>query len=440
MKKVLHVTAHLGGGVGSVLSAVAIQAKKARSPFMHQILQLEPTENPHFPNICAANGIPLYLAGKDDTIQKLSEADLVQIEWWHHPLTMRFMHELLGRISCRLLVWSHISGCTYPRLPAAFATIPDTFLFSTPFSLNNPSWTDTQRKTIRENSSVVASSAGSFGATLKKIPHDGFHIGYVGFLGYSKTHPEYVRFCQAVDLPDVHFTVVGDTSFGAAMINDVTHAGLRSRFTFTGYSTHVQQELAKFDVFGYPLNPNHTGTSENALLEAMAAGIVPVVLNQCAEKYLVQDGVNGITVNNPKEYGDAMRYLYTHPQKREQMGENARRTVRSRYTIENTVQSLDAAYSCIAVRPKRTHPVESAFGRAAHEWFLSCCGDFADSYRLWLHPETQRDPAALSRAEQAIELSASVVGGQSKASLRQYARYFPQDRVLSAWRGILDRA
>ena len=64
--------------------------------------------------------------------------------------------------------------------------------------------------------------------------------------------------------------------------------GIADKLEIVGKIPDIKPYLSKFDVFAYPLNPNHYGTAEQVLQEAMAAGIVPVVMNNPAEKILVK--------------------------------------------------------------------------------------------------------------------------------------------------------
>ncbi|WDC85738.1 glycosyltransferase [Caloramator sp. mosi_1] len=81
----------------------------------------------------------------------------------------------------------------------------------------------------------------------------------------------------------------------------------------------VRSILTEIDVFGYPLMPYHTCSTENAILEAMAVGIPPVLLNQLTEKYIVEDGITGFIVNNKEEYGKIIRYLYKNEDVRKKL-------------------------------------------------------------------------------------------------------------------------
>jgi len=408
MPSILHITAHLGGGAGSVLSSVAVNAKQNGSPFTHEIMQLEPTDNTHYVKICQDNNITLYLVDEVNIEDKINSADIVQIEWWHHPLTMKFMHEYLSMIPCRLVIWSHISGCKYPYIPVGFVMLPVKFIFTSPNSYENPLWNEESRDQIRKISEVVVSSSGNYTGIISRTKkNSGFVIGYVGFLGYSKICPDFVRFCGAVDIPEALFTVVGDTSHGEALINDVKKAGMREKFRFTGYSADVGEELRNFDVFGYLLNSEHTGTAENALLEAMAAGIPPVVLNQSAEKYIVRDGYTGFIVNNSVEYRNALRYLYERPKDRIRIGNNASGYVRENFSINNTVKGLENIYENVLTFDKKLYDVKSVFGNNPYEWFKTCLGNSDKK-----------------------SSNTDLILGPSKGSIHQYIEYFPKEERL----------
>lgn len=408
MPSILHITAHLGGGAGNVLSSVACSAKKNASPFRHEIMQLEPTDNMHYVNICRKNNISLYLADEADIEDKINSADIVQIEWWHHPLTMKFMHDYLSLIPCRLVIWSHISGCKYPYIPAGFVQLPEKFIFTSPNSYENPLWSEENRDQIRKTSEMVISSSGDYTAIKSRTKStSAFIIGYVGFLGYSKICPDFVKFCDAVDIPEALFTVVGDTSFGEALINDVKESGMREKFRFTGYTADVREELRNFDVFGYLLNPEHTGTAENSLLEAMAAGIPPVVLNQSAEKYIVRDGHTGFLVNNSSEYRNILRYLYERPKERIRIGKNASEYVRENFSLDNTVKGLENIYDNVLTSDKKHYDVKDVFGNNSYEWFKACLGNSGMK-----------------------SSSTDLILGPSKGSICQYIEYFPKEERL----------
>lgn len=406
MIKVVHITAHLGGGVGKILSSIAIHSQEQQE-VEHTIITLEPTQTPQFEQLCIEQGVNVLLASECYVEDILEQADIVQVDWWHHPLTTKFMIDYLGKIPCRLLVWSHISGCSYPHIPYQFVMFPDAFAFTTPFSLENPFWSDEERQQIIAKADVVVSSGIDFKKPVEKKLHSGFKVGYIGFLSYSKTHPDFVKYCEsACDIPDIRFIVVGDPKYGEELINDVQHSKvIRDKTIFTGYSLNVLDSLAEFDVFAYPLNPHHYGTAENVLLEAMGAGVPPVVLNQCTEKYLVQNRKTGLVVNNKLEYGNALRWLYQNPLQRAILGENASHFVMKEFYIQATIRKMNKLYEKVLRQDKNLHDPHSVFGKTPYEWFLTCYeGD-----------------------ENNLQGNA---WAETKGSAKHYFRYFREDQKL----------
>lgn len=399
MIKVLHVTAHLGGGIGKVLSGIANYERKFNQDVYHTILTLEETQNPHFKDICADNGIDVFLAKKTDIPSLINRHDIVQIEWWHHPLTMQFMYHYLPQLPCRLMVWSHISGCTYPCIPSSFVDLPDKFIFASPYSYENSFWTEIEKNRIREFTSVIVSSGNNF-KPIERIPHQGFNIGYVGFLGYSKIHSQFVKFCEeAAEIKEVYFTIVGDMNLGEELVNDIKRSWVHEKVNFTGYCTNISNILGTFDVFGYPLNPEHTGTAENALLEAMAAGVTPIVLKQCSEQFTVEHQKTGLVVESIEEYKNAVRWLYNNPTECRKLGEAAAEYVRNTYNIDKTCQELDLVYESLLSLPKSLHKVGNVFGHTPYDWFCSCFkGDLGNIK--------------------------GIAAGDNKSGLGQYKKYF----------------
>ena len=75
----------------------------------------------------------------------------------------------------------------------------------------------------------------------------------------------------------MEFTVIGGDNENKlrqeCIINSVNNVNI------IGKIDNIEPYLAVFDIFAYPLNPNHYGTAEQVLQEAMAAGVVPVVFN-----------------------------------------------------------------------------------------------------------------------------------------------------------------
>jgi glycosyltransferase involved in cell wall biosynthesis len=434
MPKVLHIMPHMGPGVGKALSALAIAAAQSQSAFRHAILLLEKPITFDYIELCQANGIEIrWNLERAATMDLIARTDIVQLEWWHHPLVLGFLEEL-STIPIRLTVWSHISGCNYPLIPAAFVTFTDHFFFTTAYSYENPFWLPKEKSAIQE-ATTVACGSGGFGNVSDVVPkpHKGFTIGYVGTLDFRKLHPEFIDFCARVDVPDTRFILVGMPENRADLTKQAMKKKLAAEMEFTGYTKDVKAQFERFDIFSYLLNPDHYGTTDNVLLEAMGAGMAIIVLNQCGEKHVIKHMQTGIVVNSMEEYGQAVRYLYDRPQKRKALGRNARRSALREFSPQVTMRKLHTQYDKILSKPKRRFRFREVFGKTPYQWFLSGLGKERVLFDSFL------DRQAVDKASMAAQINRSrdILRGPTKSSIPHFHSYFPFDAHLRLWNNVI---
>ena len=417
MREILHITTHMGGGVGKVLSGI-LTVFAAEGKDRHELLLLEEPEKRNFFDPLAEAGIAARVEKDAAKIREaMARADLVQLEWWHHPRMARFLSELLP-MPVRLVLWAHVSGTFYPWLPPAFLRVPQRFVFTSAYSYENPFWDAATCAWTKEHAAMI-NSVGYFSSeALCHEKHDGFVIGYVGTLSYAKLHPEFCRFCARVkDIPGARFRLVGDAENEAQIRRDAEPFGIAEQLSFAGYVDDVTAELRRMDVFVYLLNLQHFGTTENVLLEAMKAGLAVVALDQCAEKHIVHHGETGLLVRTPEEYEQAVRYLYAHPEERARLGRNARRYIEENFSVERTAARLSAVYDEVMEADKSVCDF-TGMGKNPHEVFLN-----------FLPPDL-RD--AFSSGSLPQELP-EILLGERKSSVRHFARLFPEDAMLCGW-------
>lgn len=435
MHKVLHIMPHMGPGVGKALSALSISAAKADSKYQHNILLLEKPRDLGYITICKDNDVDVFWPDdKCELVKIISEADIVQLEWWHHPLVLGFLREL-SQIPVRLTVWSHISGCNYPVIPPAFIDLPEHFFFTTAYSYENPLWTEEEREKIISGS-TVACGTGGYDNVSAVVPraHQGFNIGFIGTLDFRKLNPEFVDFCAEVDIPDAKFILVGNPENRQSIIKQAQDRDIEGKFEFTGFTNNVKSELERFDVFGYLLNPDHYGSTDNALLEAMGAGMPIIVLSQCGEKHVIKHMETGIIISNKKEYGQAVKYLYENPEERKRLGENAKKSAFNEFSPLSTMHKLHRQYENVISRPKKCYQFEEVFGIEPYQWFSSGLGrdrsifDGFDSD----HKINKSD------MENQIYNSRDILKGRTKSSIPHFYNYFPFDTKLRYWNQIIN--
>ena len=206
----------------------------------------------------------------------------------------------------RLLVWCHVSGLHTPIIPRGLVEVAMRFLFTSvcSFKAKNLSSLDKEK---RSRLGVVSSGVG-FSNLGSRVFIEGSQLqfGYMGSLNFSKLHPQFINFLSEVRIPNFKLNIWGDDLYKDKLISKCYEIGNPNLIQFKGYTTQPAATLSALDVFVYLLNPTHYGTAENALLEAMSLGVIPIVLNNAAETSIVENGVNGLVVRDPKEFAAAI--------------------------------------------------------------------------------------------------------------------------------------
>lgn len=410
MKKVklLHIMPHLGGGVGKALSTLV--AGQLSMPIEHQFLLLERPEKSQFVEIIESLGCVVQVCPDTQAAESLiADADIVQLEWWNHPATFRF----LGAAplpAMRLVIWCHVSGLHTPLIPKALIGLADRFLVTSACSLNAESvstLTDLERAKL----DVVSSGVG-----LAHVPENSrsaqqpLTFGYMGSLNFSKLHPQLVEYLAAVKDPGFQLSVWGDALNLTQLTEQCQQQGKPDLVHYAGFTTEVAAVLASLDVFVYLLNPLHYGTAENILLEAMSAGVVPVVLANPAELAIVEHGYNGLVVDSIAAFTEAIEWLQAFPEQRIKLGQNAAASIAEHYTREIMAEKMHQHYREVLMTAKHPAAFREALGTEPLAWYQAC------------RPSSE-NPAELRYAQlNAQELT--------KGSLQHFRRYFPEHQKL----------
>jgi glycosyltransferase involved in cell wall biosynthesis len=424
MIKVLHITAHLGGGVGRVILNVALYRKKIHSEIEDIIVCLERPHKEHVITTLRNAGVVVEVAPSSEHINHLIEtADIIQLEWWHHPLLAQWLSSQKSLFT-RLVIWSHTSGLHYPAIPPAFINLPDKFLLTTRASLSHH---DRYTNNILD---VVPSSGGfdDMPPLKRDFTKKNLHYGYTGTLNPAKLHPKIDEFIEAVDIPGFIIEFYGDPKPHPALaMKTKKNSLLAKRVQINGFVDCIYNVLKQLDVFVYILNPTHYGTTENGLLEAMACGVVPIVLNNPVESLIVKNGETGIVVDSPDDFALAIKRLNNDPLLRQKFSEAASADVRSRFSIEVTEKQLKEHYLHLLDKPKRRFDFRHIFGSTPWEWFSSCLGKYTHLFSL--------ENIDALRQER---LKLPVLYEKSKSSVFQFRQYFPDDPLLNRWVEILE--
>lgn len=439
MSTILHITPHLGGGVGRVLRNY-LTYTQAQSEDRHLLACLDYANSTSLAWAAATgNDLTEYQSRcLPELLKRVARADLVVLHWWNHPL----LFDLLVRHPmppARVLLWSHVSGHTPPQnFSPALLAYPDLFVVASPYSFEAPAIRRLSGEQRDAKLRLVFSCAGiDHVAHAHPRPHPGFRIGYIGTVDYAKMHRDFLKMSAAARIPEVRFVVCGGPS-EADIRREAQKAGIADKFDFLGHVDDVAQVLSGLDVFGYPLAPGHYGTGEQVLIEALAAGVPPVVLDNGPEGYVIADGVTGLVVKKCADYTAALERLFREQDLRLRLAANARQHARQRFSIEQTAQAWQALFHKALERAKRPRVWPLARPGAARptaaEVFVSSLGEEGAEFARSLDQDNLQLALA---ADESIALKAGLFRSETRGSVFHYRSFFPHDPYLNLWAGLM---
>ena len=359
---ILHVTAHLGGGVGKAHAALtAAMPFPARQSF----LLLEEPRDRRYTDEIERLGRPVDIAASlKDVAARAADADIVQFEFWNHPK----LFECLARTAfppMRAVMWSHISGLFRPVVHSEFFAEADRFVFTSPASLEIPD-VQAMSQAEREKLAVVGSAFGFEGNAL--APGDGSPICYLGTVDFIKMHPGFFDVIDAL-AENVNVVIWGGLDPDGEVAAKAAAMRRPDRIRFMGQTSDPRIALSQSRIFFYPLQPDHYGTAENALIEAMSLGLVPVVLANPAECAIVRQGQTGFIASSIAECTEILEMLLADPDRVSEVGANAREVAASAFTADRSARQFVDLWSGLMRQEKRQHDFARITGAAPRDWF-----------------------------------------------------------------------
>lgn len=352
--KILHITPHLGGGVGTVLLNWLTFDKE----FKHSIITLD-YANEEAIKKCNEINIELYSEiNKEKIFDLITKNDIVIMHFWNHPLLYNFIiNNTLPE--CRLIIWSHISGLIAPNIiTEKILAYPDVFIYTTPIS-----------RELKENKVILSTGGIDKLKNIELIPHNGFTVGYIGTVDYAKMHPKYVETLSKTTADK--FIILGGNQEKEISKN------ADKRFHFLGKVSDIIPYLQKMDILGYLLNPKHFGTAEQVIQEAMAVGVVPVVLNNKCEKSLVIHNETGLIANNLEEYIEYINKLKNNKNLLEKLKLNGKNYAKNNFSLNKLNKIWHETFDDILKNKKTIKSWQSSRKiKSSYDIFLESIGSF----------------------------------------------------------------
>ena len=383
-KKVMWLIKGLGAGGAEKLLSTAIPYLN-HADFEYEVAYMLPEKNDLVRDFQQAE-IPVFCLGRTKPydlavifrLARLLRERKVDILHIHLPLA-----GILGRFAAllggvRTVVYTEhnlqemyhpvtrfLNRVTYP-LDAATITVSDEVQRS---SLK---WKRLQPKMVRTipgGVDIAAIDAGIRGADLERIkasmgiPQGHHVVGNVAHIRPEKGQ-EYLLEAAAKVVqrrPDTTFVIVGrEKAAGALKKLEVRAAelGIQDRIIFAGFQENVIALVKTFDVF--VLSSLYEGLPI-ALLEAMTAGVAPVVTAVGGIPEVIKNGVNGLLVEpkDPDSLADGIGTLLSDPVSRKAMALEAAKTARERFSVQRMVEDIESVYLA-AMASDASRPVEVA--------------------------------------------------------------------------------
>lgn len=365
---ILHIAPHLGGGVGKAHAAL-------RNALPDEIEQtfvlLEAPRDPRYVDALVSAGARVVVADSLDYVMRLAhKADIVQFEFWNHPR----LFECLARCpfpAMRSVFWSHVSGLNKPFIPPGLIEAAMRFVFTTEASRANPSLALVAPE-ARSRTAVVNSGFGFEAVELSpRMRERKPTIAYLGTVDFVKMHPGFFDAVDALTGKDIRVPVWGalePSGEVAARARAMRHP---ERIVFRGQTAAPERALAEADIFFYPLRHDHYGTAENALIEAMSLGLVPVVLGNAAERAIVRDGDTGFVARSIEEAASVLEMLLVSPGLRATVSREAAAHVAHTRTPKLAAHDFMVLWLGLVAQAPRASDFARAIGESPADWYAA---------------------------------------------------------------------
>ena len=387
--KVLHVVPHLGGGVGRCLSSLF---KISSRDIYREVLLLESPIDPQYQNIISAICKINVIDWSKDLSSHITQFDLVQIEFWNHPATLRFLY-VTQYYKLRRIFWCHISGIGNIKFPLDFLRSRETIVF-----------TSNQSNVEYGLRRQVINSGFGFSHNAASLPQHidrKFDFIFAGQLDFRKMHRALIDILNvAGSLTKNPIYILGDGKDSDLIQKGVTSSNLK----FIGHVGDIDKYLENTKFLIYPLNKNHYGTGENIIKEAMSLACIPILLDNNVELEIAKHFASNICFSSALKMKEKLRDLVSidNAAKYSDMSTELKVFCDHEYSAFRSAQLFASLYRNAKKSDKTIFKMTDFFGCTVFEWYN----------------------AFNSKQGKEIGIVGNFDGNSSKGSLKHFREYF----------------
>ena len=178
------------------------------------------------------------------------------------------------------------------------------------------------------------------------LPPDAELIGIFARVGEFKGHPLLVQAArQIVDArPRAYFLCVGavEPAMQQKLWESAAASGVAERFRFTGVRNDVQRLMREMDVMTLP---SKYEACSMAIIEAMALGKPVIATRAGGNPELVRHQETGLLIErDPQALAEAVITILADVERKQRMGEAARRRARALFSADTMVDHIESLY------------------------------------------------------------------------------------------------
>ena len=331
MHKIIHITAHLGGGVGKSLSTLILNDKKNK----HKVICLEKPKIKIFYNKIKSR--TKITQSKREIQREIEKNDIIQIEYWPHPLLIKVLLDL-KILKKKILFWCHFSGLGHPKFHKKLINSGIKLILTT--NITN--------EVIKKNFPVISSATVL--KNIKKTFKKKKNFFYVGSLHHQKIHQNFAKIIlQNINIME-NFYIYGEDELISEFKKKFNSDLSKKKIIFSGFKKDIQKIYMKYKYLLYLLKKNHYGSAENILIESMGDGIIPIVFNNKVEKKLIKNNYNGFILNNLKDLKKLLLKIKSGKVPYHKISKNCKNFARNHYSNKKMINNFDNQYDKIEVK------------------------------------------------------------------------------------------
>lgn len=355
--KILHVTPHLGGGVGRCLSQiVAVQEDAVTREFL---LLERPIDKQFYTKIKTTN-VVRHISFESNLTEYLKKFDIIQIEFWNHPAILHFLN-MTKDFELRRIFWCHISGCGDAILSPNFIKSNESIIFSS----------NESNKFYNTQKNVVNSGFGFPLSVDSLLPNSRrrFDFMFAGQLDYRKVHSSIVGILKhAGQISSQEINIIGTGEDLTIIKRQLSKHNMK----FRGHVENICEYFQNCRYLLYPLSPQHYGTGENVIKEAMSLGCIPVLLNNPVERAIMQDVGSHLCFDSPSDMKAAFKNLINTTDDSNKLSTDLAKLASGHYSAKQSVKLLTEVYDrTLHSRSVSRFSFSRYFGITPREWFAS---------------------------------------------------------------------